>query len=133
MLPNFPEDHELLAFFGMEPKVRDPDYPWFYNTLEFEVERQGFLVQCRLSPSYGDVSVRLQQGELELVRLHLQSFKSLSLVTKAEGEILIATFDRGQGDETFSLMLRPHVWVGLGPFQRIPPGPWPPVDDIIRG
>jgi uncharacterized protein with HEPN domain len=27
MLPNFPEDHELLAFFGTEPKVRDPDSP----------------------------------------------------------------------------------------------------------
>jgi hypothetical protein len=77
--------------------------------------------------------VSLQQGDLEIVRLHLQSFKSLSLVMKVEGEILVATFDRGLGEETFSLMLTPHVWVGLGPFNRIPPGPWPPVDDIIEG
>src|SRR5215468_7702785 len=130
MLPSFPEDHELLAFFGEEPRVRDPDSPWFYNTLEFEVQRQEFLVQCRLSPSYGKLSVRLQLGELELVRLHLQSFKRLGLVMNPEGEILVATFDRDQGEETFSLMLKPHVWVGLGPFQRIPPRPWPPVDDI---
>jgi hypothetical protein len=118
-----------------KPKVRDPDSPWFYNTLEFDVERQGVFVQCRLSPSYGKVSVRLQHGDLELVRLHLQSFKSLSLIMKAEGEFLVATFDRdpGWGEETFSLMLKPHVWVGLDPFQRIPPGLWPPVDDIIRG
>ncbi len=133
MLPNFPEDHELFAFFGTEPKVRDPDIPWFYNTLEFEVERQGVLVQCRLSPSYGKVSVRLQQGSQELVRLHLQSFKSLSLIMKAEGEILVATFDRGLGEETFSLMLKPYVWVGLGPFQGIPPGSWTSVDDVVGG
>ena len=120
---NFPADHELLAFFGAEPKVLDPNVPWFYNTLDFEVEHQGFVVQCRLAPAYGDVDARLRFGEMELARFELQSFKSLRLYMKAEGEILVATFDRGQGEETFSLMLKPHVWLGLGNFQRIPPGP----------
>lgn len=132
MTTAFPPDHELLAFFGAEPTVLDPDVPWFYNTLEFEIERQGFLVQCRLAPAYGDIGVRLQLGGMELVRLHLRSFKALSLIMKAEGEILVATFDRGQGEETFSLMLKPHVWVGLGAFHRIPPGPWPSAEDLVR-
>ena len=39
---------------------------------------------------------------------------------KAEEEVLVATFDRGQGAETFGLMLKPHLWLGLG---RIPPAP----------
>src|SRR5262245_13504914 len=118
---NFPADHELLAFFGSEPKVLDPNVPWVYNTLDFEVERQGFVVQCRLADY--DIDVRLHLGEMELARFKLRSFKSLRLYVKAEGEILVATFDRGfQGEETFGLMLRPHVWVGLGDFDRLPPG-----------
>jgi hypothetical protein len=118
---NFPADHELLAFFGVEPKILDPNVPWLYNTLDFEVERQGFVVQCRLAD--GDIDARLHFGEMELARFELQCFNSLRLYVKAEGEILVATFDRGQGEETFSLMLKPHVWLGLGNFQRIPPGP----------
>jgi hypothetical protein len=121
---DFPADHELLAFFGAEPKVLDPDLPWFYNTLDFEVERQGFVVQCSLAPSYGDIDVRLLLGEMELARFKLLSSKSLKLYVKAEGEILVATFDRGiQGEETFGLMLKPDVWLGLGNFDRLPPGP----------
>ena len=121
MQSNCPADHELLAFFGVEPKVLDPSVPWFHNTLDFEVERQGFVVQCRLAD--GDIDARLRFGEMELARFELQRFKSLRFYVKAEGELLVATFDRGQGEETFSLMLKPHVWLGLGNLQGIPPAP----------
>jgi hypothetical protein len=120
---NFPADHELLAFFGAEPRVLDPNVPWFYNTLDFEVVREGFVVQCKLAPAYGHIEVRLHLAGTELTRLNLRSFKSLRLYMNAEEEILVATFDRGQGEETFGLMLKPHVWVGMGNFQSIPPGP----------
>jgi hypothetical protein len=119
----FPADHELLAFFGAEPKILDPGVPWFYNTLDFEVERHGFLVQCRLAPSYGELNLRLQFGGKETTRLHVTGLKSLVLVMNAAGEALVATVDRGHRDETFGLMLEPNVWVGLGVFQRIPPEP----------
>src|SRR5262245_54094749 len=123
-MPNtFPDDHELLAFFGTEPKVLDPNVPWFYNTLEFEVEREGIAVRCRLAPAYGQIEVRLLSGATELVRLDIRSFKTLRLYTTSQWEVLIAIFDRGQEEETFGLMLKPRVWVGLGNFQSIPPGP----------
>jgi hypothetical protein len=118
----FPADHELLAFFETEPKVLDPNVPWFYNTLAFEVEPGGFEVHCRLSPAYGDIDVRLHLDGTELARVSFQSFKSLKLYIKAEGKVLVATFDRGQREETFGLMLKPRVWLGMGDFQGVPPG-----------
>jgi hypothetical protein len=119
----FPADHELLAFFGADPKILDPNVPWFYNTLHFEVKREGIVVQCRLVPACGEIDVRLHVGGTELARLNLRSFKALRLYMTAEEEILVATFDREHTEESFSLMLKPRVWVGLGSFQSIPPRP----------
>jgi hypothetical protein len=67
--------------------------------------------------------VRLRFGQTELARLNLRSFKSLRTYVNAEQEILIATLDFGQGDETLGLMLKPRMWLGFGNFQRIPPSP----------
>jgi hypothetical protein len=119
----FPADHELLAFFEAEPKILDPNVAWFYNTLDFEVKREGILVQCRLIPAYGDIDVRLHVGGTELARLNLRSFEALRIYMTTEEEILVATFDREHAEETFSLMLKPRMWVGLGSFERIPPPP----------
>jgi hypothetical protein len=119
----FPADHELLAFFGADPKILDPNVPWFYNTLHFEVKREGIVVQCRLVPACGDIDVRLHVGGTELARLNLRSFEALRIYMTTEEEILVATFDREYAKETFSLMLKPRVWVGFGSFQSIPPSP----------
>ncbi|MFM9848390.1 MAG: hypothetical protein ACKVP3_14665 [Hyphomicrobiaceae bacterium] len=121
MPSNFLDDHQLLAFFGVEPKVLDAGVPWFYNTLEFDVERIGYSVRCTLAPAYGDIDIHVRHSGAEVARLNMRSFKSLMVHVTAEAEILIASFEhRG---ETLGLMLKPRVWVGLGNFQHIPPPP----------
>ncbi|MBN9261789.1 MAG: hypothetical protein J0J14_13085 [Hyphomicrobium sp.] len=114
MTDTFPEDYELLAFFETEPKALDPGEPWFYNRLDFEVERAGSLVQCRLSPSYGQIDVRLHRGERELARFELEGVKALKVHMEGERELLVAEFER---EEKLVLMLKPHVWVGLTAFR----------------
>jgi hypothetical protein len=118
----FPADHELLSFFEAEPRVLDPKVPWFYNTLEFETERYGFVVQCRLCPSYGEIRTQLFLGGLELVRVDVQCFKSVRLVIDEGRELLIATIAVGRmlREETFALMLKPRVWIGFGDLRSIP-------------
>ena len=115
-----PEDHELLAFFEAEPKVTDPGVAWFYNTLDLETERQRIRVQCRMSPSYGDIEVRLIQPDgAELTRARLEGFRRISLIVNDNGEVLIAT-SLGE-PPMLVLMLKPRVWLGVGNFQSIPP------------
>jgi hypothetical protein len=116
---NFPADHELIAFFEAEPNVLDPGVPWTYNTLNFETERQGTLVQCRIAPAYGDIDVRLTQPSgAELARAKLEGFKSFSLIVDTHREALIATSD---GDPTMlCLVLKPRLWLGVDNFQGIP-------------
>ena len=116
----FPADHELLGFFEAEPAVLDPGMPWFYNTLDFKTARQGVLVQCRIAPAYGDIDVRLNlPSGPELARAELQAFRSFRLIVNAHGEILIATSDGKP--PMLCLMLKPHVWLGVGNFESVPP------------
>jgi hypothetical protein len=56
-----------------------------------------------------------------LARVEVSGFDSINLVINPQGEVLIASSDQEPG--TFCLMLKPHVWVGLGNFNQIPPEP----------
>jgi hypothetical protein len=117
----FPEEHELIEFFGVMPQLLDASSPWFYNTLEFEVARDAFVVQCKLSPSYGDIGVRLLSGGLELSRFELKAFKSLRRYGTPTSDALIASFGEPPDGTVFGLMLQPRLWVGVGDFRTIPP------------
>jgi hypothetical protein len=119
MPDDFPDDHELVTFFEAEPTLLDPTSPWFYNTLEFKTVRHGFVVECRLQPSYGEISTRLLVGDSELVRFDLQRFKSVRLIMDKNKELLRADFDRGHKQETFALILKPYVWLGFGDLGRV--------------
>src|SRR5262245_33365709 len=121
----FPADHELVAFFEVEPRVVDAGVPWIYNTLDFEMERRGVLVRCRICPSYGEIGVRLGVvGGSEIARIEVRDFRNVDLVTNAQGEALVATSEHGR--DMFCLVLKPRVWVGLGDFKEIPPVQWAP-------
>jgi hypothetical protein len=86
----------------------------FYNALEFKTVRHGFVVECRLKPSYSEISTRLLVGDSELVRFDLQRFKSVRLIMDKNKELIRADFDRGHKQEAFALILKPYVWLGFG-------------------
>jgi hypothetical protein len=110
MIPEFPEDHELVAFFEAEPTVLDPRVPWFYNTLTFMTVRDGIEVQCEISPSYCRLRLRLKRAGVDLVNVDVGKIVAFSLESRAGRETLRATFDLG-GQEAFVLQLKPHVHV----------------------
>jgi hypothetical protein len=116
----FPANHELLSFFEAESTLLDGKVPWFYNTLDFQTQRNGVAVHCRLRPSYGEIKTRVLVGGLELARVDVQSFKTIRLVMDEGRELLIATVDRTMREETFALVLKPRVWVGFGDLRSIP-------------
>ena len=47
----FPEEWELLALFEKEPVILDPEIPWRYNRLTFEIQRGGDKFHCAVDLS----------------------------------------------------------------------------------
>ena len=58
MVDPFPEEHELIAFFGVEPALTDPDLPWIYNDVTFELEVEGRPLAATVNGGYGDLDIR---------------------------------------------------------------------------
>ncbi len=58
-------EYELLEFFGVEPTLSDPDNPggWYYNCAVYRIGSGCFAIEFEVSPSYGDVSVVVRNGE----------------------------------------------------------------------
>jgi hypothetical protein len=48
---------QLLACFGVEPKLLSPTDPWCYNDAAYVVEVDGFAVSFAVAPAYPDVRI----------------------------------------------------------------------------
>jgi hypothetical protein len=103
-----PEDYELIAFFEAEPELLDPGAPWLYNTLTFAIVRGGLEICCRISPSYGQLTLRLKMAGEDLLNVDIGRVGGIRLESRDGREALLATVD---GDNDFVLQLRPHVCV----------------------
>ena len=114
MPSEFPPDHELIAFFESEPTVLDPDVPWIYNTLSFTTVRSEIEVRCRISPSYGTLTTQLMMSGRELAMFEVQDAETIRVIVSGHQEALVATFAEGLFLNSFTLQLKPQVWVGWG-------------------
>lgn len=75
----FPENAELIAFFGAEPELFAPEVPWEYNTLTFAATRDHDKISCVIVPELivveltwrhrGEEVVRLAAAEIERVEI----------------------------------------------------------------
>ncbi|HSZ91762.1 MAG TPA: hypothetical protein VK822_20575 [Acetobacteraceae bacterium] len=103
-----PEDYELIAFFEAEPELLDPAVPGLYNTLTFVSVRGGLEVCCKISPSYGHLTLRLKMAGEDLPNVDIGCVDRIRLESRNGREALLATIDR---DNDFVLQLKPHVCV----------------------
>jgi hypothetical protein len=110
----FPPDHELLAFFEVEPTVSDSGVPWLYNTLDFAITRHGTEVLCHIVSSYGEITTRLLIAGQELATFELRDAEAIRVVTDQRREVLVASFPKHLRLDDFVLQLKPSVWAGWG-------------------
>jgi hypothetical protein len=61
---------ELLACFGAEPRLLDPDVPWCCNDAAYAVEVAGLSVSFAVQPAYRDVRLIIHRGEQRLFELN---------------------------------------------------------------
>jgi hypothetical protein len=103
-----PDELAFFGFFEVEPTKLDADVPWVYNTSTYEIDRDGYLVRCELSPSYLTLKVTLVVAGRELVAAEIAPFTTLEIATNGASETLIARFGESTAS-AFLLTLRPHV------------------------
>lgn len=53
---------QLLACFGVEPRLLDADVPWCYNDAAYRVEVDGVMVSFAIAPASRDVRIVVSRG-----------------------------------------------------------------------
>jgi hypothetical protein len=97
------DEVNLLSFFEVEPSC-EPEIPWVYNNLTYEVEREGLRLTFGISPAYMDISLFLQAGGTQLFALN------------ASG-VLDVTLNRDRGHELLEVRLSEQstIWIRVKP------------------
>jgi len=113
----FPEPHELLGLFEVEPTITDRDVPWCYNRLTYETVRGDDAISCSIEPGYGQLClIWMRKSEL-VARLELDDIASLQVESSRGVEKLIAKFGN-TAILDFELQLRPTIHVRWGNHRR---------------
>jgi hypothetical protein len=114
----FPEQHELIGFFEVEPRVTDRDVPWFYNRLTFETKRGDDRIVCDIEPGYGQLVLSWDRNGQSVGRFALAEIAGLELTSSQGEEFLTAKFRR-PGFLNFKLYLKPFVQVEWGNLEQL--------------
>jgi len=109
----FPELHELLGFFEVEPSISERDVPWFYNRLTYETVREENRIHCWIEPGYGQLCLIWIRGEVLVARLELDDVASLHVESERGVEKLIAKF-AATNIRDFEFQLKPTIHVRWG-------------------
>ncbi|MDO8774194.1 MAG: hypothetical protein Q7K57_36875 [Burkholderiaceae bacterium] len=105
--------HDLLIFFGSEPKIDESDVPWDYSGAQITFESGDDLVWCRLAPGEGELALVWCQGGVKRVELSLEGYFDVKIENTGGEERLVAlpqTSDR----RPLVLRLRPQVFIAIG-------------------
>ncbi len=100
------EEWQLTSFFEVLPSYPDPDSPWPYTEVVYEVTRGDLSMTCAICPAYRDVRLIVRHGEAVSYELNATQVQDLSYTKDASGESLrIATSD----SEYIDLRLNPGI------------------------
>jgi hypothetical protein len=103
----FPSQHELISLFESEPRLTDPDLPWTYNTLNFELIRGDERVEVEIHPGYEQLAFRWLRGSDELAIFELRAVKGLEIDQSHETESLVVKFSEGSNLRDLRIRVRP--------------------------
>lgn len=102
------EELELLSFFEVEPSLADPDAPWPYNDFTYLLTPGRYVVCFRIAPAYGDLSLSVAHGGIDIYHFVGMSVKDVRYHQDADGDalqIIVSDHDR------IWLRLRPNVLI----------------------
>jgi hypothetical protein len=105
------KEWELLACFGVEPELAEPEIPWCYNDSVYAVELDGLLISCAIHPSYRDVRLIVRRGTQRLYELNAVGVADVRVLDEPGKDILEI---RLSDQEWLRLQLRPTFEITEG-------------------
>lgn len=109
---------ELLEFFGVLPKLQDPDDPWSYNDALYEVQSGSVTLSFAIAPSYKDVRIILHCAGTKTYELNAQGVQDVRHRHQGERESLEITINE---QDALFLFLAPHIEIHHGAQERAEP------------
>lgn len=106
---------ELLEFFGVLPKLQDPDDPWSYNDALYEVQSGSVTLSFAIAPSYKDVRIILHCAGAKTYELNAQGVQDVRHRHQGERESLEITINE---QDALLLFLAPHIEIHHGAQER---------------
>jgi hypothetical protein len=102
------KEWELLSFFEVEPKKRDPDVPWPYNDVLYDIRQDDIALSCAIAPAYRDVRLRVTYRERIVYELHSLGVRDIR-------------YSNEQGQETLEIVLSPdeRLLLKIHPFIEV--------------
>jgi len=105
--------HDLLMFFGSEPKIDESDVSWDYSGAQITFESGNDVVWCRLAPGEGELALVWRQGGIKRVELSLDGYFDVKIESKGGEEQRVA-LPEASDSRPFVLRLRPQVFIAMG-------------------
>jgi hypothetical protein len=104
-----PEQHELIGFFGSEPRLADLDVPWTYNRLTFSTEAGSDTIEVDVSPGFDHLRLLWRQDQATRLDLDLNNVEWLAV--EETPPCLVVGFAESLPLGELRLRLGPHVSV----------------------
>jgi hypothetical protein len=100
------QEFELLAFFGRDPEVLDPQVPWIYNTLTYRQAAGNVGVQFKIAPSYKRVNLQITNTSQVIYRFDGDVQDVQYVETVNNEQLLNISLARGT---TLTLRIKPEI------------------------
>ena len=113
-MDNFPELHDLIGFFEVEPVIEDRDVPWFYSKLVFRTIREHNKIYFAIEPGHGKVVFIWESSNDLIASLNLENVTALLLFTGSGTEKLLVKFAPSANQLDFELQLKPTIHIKWG-------------------
>jgi len=95
---------ELLACFGIEPHLIEPEAPWCYNDAVYAVQVNGLSVSFAVQPEYRDVRLIVRDGAAVMFELNSMGVRDVRVIDEPGVDAVEVVMDE---QSWLRLQLRP--------------------------
>jgi hypothetical protein len=88
---------QMLACFGVQPELLDPNAPWSYNDALYRAELDGFVVSFAVQPAYRDVRVTITRANQRLFEFNAVGVEDVHVIDEP-------------GIDAVNVSLSPNAW-----------------------
>nr|WP_315468684.1 hypothetical protein [uncultured Undibacterium sp.] len=107
---SLPENHELIGFFEIEPRIVGPDtIPWEYQELTFVTQRGDDEVIVIIGASFSEFSISWRRLGKQLIQMTLIQLDSIRIEMQHNDEFLMASGVVADHTALLKLRLKPEV------------------------